>query len=148
MSIYRDRTTGEIKNRLQLKRETTISLPSQWSDSVLDALNVDLVVQQEIPSYDSATQKVELNSTATQVNGEWVQDWTVLTMTAEEQAENDTQARAAVRQHRDALLQQTDWRASSDLVLPTEWATYRQALRDITSQEGFPYTLDWPAKPE
>ena len=148
MSIYRDRTTGEIKNRLQLKRETTISLPSQWSDSVLDALNVDLVVQQEIPSYDSATQKVELNSTATQVNGEWVQDWTVLTMTAQEQAENDTQARAAVRQHRDALLQQTDWRASSDLVLPTEWATYRQALRDITSQEGFPYTLDWPAKPE
>lgn len=147
MSIYRDRTTGEIKNRLQLKRETTISLPSQWSDSVLDALNVDVVVQQEIPSYDSATQKVELNSTATQVNGEWVQDWTISTMTAEEQAENDTQTRAAVRQHRDALLQQTDWRASSDLVLPTEWATYRQALRDITSQEGFPYTLDWPAKP-
>jgi hypothetical protein len=147
MSIYRDRTTGEIKNRLQLKRETTMSLPSQWSDSVLDALNVDLVIQQEIPDYDFATQKVELNSTATQVNGEWVQGWTISTMTAQEQAENDAQARAAVRQHRDALLQQTDWRASSDLVLPTEWATYRQALRDITSQEGFPYTLDWPVEP-
>ena len=124
-----------------------MSLPSQWSDSVLDALNVDLVIQQEIPDYDFATQKVELNSTATQVNGEWVQGWTISTMTAQEQAENDAQARAAVRQHRDALLQQTDWRASSDLVLPTEWATYRQALRDITSQEGFPYTLDWPVEP-
>jgi len=147
MSIYRDRTTGELKNRLQLKREATMSLPSQWSDSVLDALNVDLVIQQEIPNYDSAIQKVELNTTATQVNGAWVQDWTILTMTNEEQAEHDVQSRAAARQHRDALLQQTDWRASSDLVLPAEWATYRQDLRDITSQEGFPHTFDWPTKP-
>ena len=149
MSIYRDRTTGELKNRLQLKREATMSLPSQWSDSVLDALNVDFVVQKEIPNYDSALQKVELDTTATQVNGEWVQDWTILTMTDEEQAEHDVQSRAAVRQHRDALLQQTDFYALSDVTTPAEIAVYRQALRDITTHANFPNLAeaDWPVKP-
>ena len=149
MSIYRDRTTGELKNRLQLKKEATMSLPSQWSDSVLDALNVDFVVQKEIPNYDSALQKVELDTTATQVNGEWVQDWTILTMTDEEQAEHDVQSRAAVRQHRDALLQQTDFYALSDVTTPAEIAVYRQALRDITTHANFPNLAeaDWPVKP-
>jgi len=151
MSIYRDRTTGELKNRLQLKKEATMSLPSQWSDSVLDALNVDLVIQQEIPNYDSAIQKVELNTTATQVNGAWVQDWTILTMTDEEQAEHDVQSRAAVRQHRDALLTKTDWMviqsAETGISLAVEWVTYRQALRDISSQAEFPREITWPTEP-
>ena len=30
----------------------------------------------------------------------------------------------------------------------TEWAEYRQALRDITAQEGFPWNVDWPVKPK
>ena len=123
-----------------------MSLPSQWSDSVLDALNVDFVVQKEIPNYDSALQKVELDTTATQVNGEWVQDWTILTMTDEEQAEHDVQSRAAVR---DALLQQTDFYALSDVTTPAEIAVYRQALRDITTHANFPNLAeaDWPVKP-
>ena len=151
MSIYRDRTTGELKNRLQLKREATMSLPSQWSDSALDALNVEVVTQQEIPNYDSAIQKVELNTTATQVNGAWVQDWTILTMTDEEQAEHDVQSRAAARQHRDALLTKTDWMviqsAETGISLAVEWATYRQALRDISSQAEFPREINWPTEP-
>lgn len=52
------------------------------------------------------------------------------------------------RQWRDMLLNKTDWRASSDLTLSTEWATYRQALRDIPSQAGFPNTITWPTEPE
>ena len=28
------------------------------------------------------------------------------------------------------------------------WATYRQALRDVTAQDGFPWTITWPAQPE
>jgi hypothetical protein len=27
------------------------------------------------------------------------------------------------------------------------WSTYRQALRDISSQEGFPWTIEWPTQP-
>jgi len=32
--------------------------------------------------------------------------------------------------------------------MSAEMATYRQALRDITAQEGFPHSVVWPAKPE
>lgn len=53
-----------------------------------------------------------------------------------------------VRATRTFLLTATDWRAVSDLVLSTEWATYRQALRDVTSQATFPSEVIWPTKPE
>lgn len=75
--------------------------------------------------------------------------------TAEEEAEWDAWASGSndrvavkVRAERDEKLAATDWRASSDLTLSTEWATYRQALRDIPSQEGFPNTITWPTEPE
>jgi hypothetical protein len=28
-----------------------------------------------------------------------------------------------------------------------EWRQYRQELRDITTQEGFPHNIDWPEEP-
>jgi len=79
--------------------------------------------------------------------------------TAEEEAEFDAAEAAWTadadnrkaekeRAKRDRLLVDTDWRASSDLTLSTEWATYRQALRDVPGQSGFPQTITWPTKPE
>jgi hypothetical protein len=53
-----------------------------------------------------------------------------------------------VRTERDQLLAKTDWMALSDNTLTPDWATYRQALRDVTAQEGFPYSVIWPTKPE
>ena len=78
--------------------------------------------------------------------------------TAEEEAEWDAMEAAwdagaddrtakEVRQKRDAILKSSDWRASSDLIMSDEWRTYRQALRDITSQEGFPNDITWPTQP-
>ena len=32
-------------------------------------------------------------------------------------------------------------------VLTNEWALYRQALRDLPKQEGFPFEIEWPVKP-
>jgi|TARA_B100000900_G_C20329116_1_gene613453 hypothetical protein len=52
-----------------------------------------------------------------------------------------------IREDRNARLQQTDWMASSDLTMSDEWKTYRQALRDVTSQEGFPNDVNWPTEP-
>jgi hypothetical protein len=53
------------------------------------------------------------------------------------------------RNQRDRLLSETDWMALSDSpAITTDWATYRQALRDITGQSGFPYDVAWPAKPD
>ena len=58
------------------------------------------------------------------------------------------QAEQAVRNQRDRLLSDSDWRALSDNTLSPAWASYRQALRDITEQAGFPYAVTWPTKPE
>jgi hypothetical protein len=47
------------------------------------------------------------------------------------------------------LLQSSDWTQLPDVPLATKqaWATYRQALRDITIQPGYPLTIDWPVAP-
>ena len=66
---------------------------------------------------------------------------------AEWDAGADDRKAEEVRRERDIKLSATDWRASSDLTMSTEWATYRQALRDITTQEGFPNSVVWPTEP-
>jgi hypothetical protein len=59
---------------------------------------------------------------------------------------------ASVRYDPDRLLTNTDWIVIKSYErgenIPAEWETYRQALRDITSQAGFPYSVTWPTKPE
>ena len=54
-----------------------------------------------------------------------------------------------VRTHRDALLSQSDWTQVSDAPVDSvAWAEYRQALRDLPQQAGFPTEITWPVKPE
>lgn len=57
----------------------------------------------------------------------------------------------AARAQRDSLLAACDWVVvrSQELgePVPQEWADYRQALRDVPQQEGFPTDIDWPDKP-
>ena len=59
-----------------------------------------------------------------------------------------------LREERNQKLAETDWRASSDLTLSSEWATYRQALRDLPStatptldDEGNLQNVTWPSEP-
>ena len=55
-----------------------------------------------------------------------------------------------VRSKRDTLLSETDWMVAKQFetgVTDTGLTSYRQALRDITSQEGFPNNIVWPTKP-
>tara|TARA_Y100000385_G_scaffold265796_1_gene300368 strand:- start:184 stop:387 length:204 start_codon:yes stop_codon:yes gene_type:complete len=51
-----------------------------------------------------------------------------------------------VRLYRDELLARCDDKVWPDHV-PDEWRTYRQALRDVPSQEFFPETVNWPVAP-
>lgn len=57
---------------------------------------------------------------------------------------------AAARFRRDDLLKQSDWTQLPDVPQTTKdaWASYRQALRDITAQSGFPATIEWPVVPK
>jgi len=50
------------------------------------------------------------------------------------------------REERNALLAETDWMAGSDVTMSSAWKTYRQALRDLPAQSGFP-DVDFPTKP-
>ena len=59
---------------------------------------------------------------------------------------NDQRA-VAIRMRRSLLLQDTDTECLSDRSPTTELLTYRQALRDIPQQEGFPTSVEWPIKP-
>lgn len=55
---------------------------------------------------------------------------------------------AQVRIRRDRLLLASDWTQVADApVDQAAWATYRQALRDIPQQDGFPTNITWPTKP-
>jgi hypothetical protein len=54
-----------------------------------------------------------------------------------------------VRVQRDFKLSSSDWTQVADApVDQAAWATYRQALRDIPSQAGFPSEVTWPTEPE
>ena len=55
-----------------------------------------------------------------------------------------------VRTQRDALLADSDWSVLPDAPVTDEqaWKDYRQALRDVPQQNGFPTDIDWPVKPE
>ena len=68
---------------------------------------------------------------------------------------DSAEAMRLLRIERDTRIAKTDWRASSDITLADAWKTYRQALRDITTQTpklGSDYELDltsvtWPTEP-
>ena len=60
----------------------------------------------------------------------------------------DAEQAANVRRSRTEKLKDCDWTQIADSTADKAvWATYRQALRDITAQSGFPWTITWPTQP-
>lgn len=55
-----------------------------------------------------------------------------------------------LRNRRDQLLAATDWTQAKDIpdAVSSKYAAYRQALRDVPQQSGFPENIVWPVKPE
>jgi hypothetical protein len=66
-------------------------------------------------------------------------------------AQKDAEFAKSARDSRDTLLAECDWVVVMSLeagrAIPIDLATYRQALRDIPQQAGFPAAIVWPAKP-
>lgn len=62
----------------------------------------------------------------------------------------DEELAAAARRQRDELLLASDWSQLRDVPdsVSTPWSVYRQALRDITEQDGFPSSITWPVAPQ
>ena len=86
-----------------------------------------------------------------QIDGQWFTKYSVADMDDEAKAAKDAEQAKSVRQQRDEKLKETDWKvikaAETSTAVAAEWATYRQALRDITAQSGFPWEVTWPDAP-
>tara|TARA_Y100000817_G_scaffold266289_1_gene222441 strand:+ start:2101 stop:2394 length:294 start_codon:yes stop_codon:yes gene_type:complete len=94
-------------------------------------------------------------------NGNKMVDDQIIEMTDAEQKEYDDRNTAwtneaparrmtELRRQRDALLRETDWMGNQDVTMSSAWKTYRQALRDITSQtptDDLLSNINWPTKP-
>lgn len=131
----------EIYSIGQLRRDNpNTSFPKTPSEALLVEWGVYPFTVQDQPTYDYLTQTATAMAIA-EVNGTWTQGWVVSNLPTEDAARN-------ARSKRDMQLSQTDWMALSDVTLTVPWAAYRQSLRDVTSQPGFPYGISWPVKPE
>ena len=110
-----------------------------------------IVVLGETPSeHDPVRQKLIYNKTPTLVNGKWLVLVSVVDKTESEFTVYLEKQKAGIRLQRDFLLEETDWWENEDSEgspITAEQTAYRQALRNITDQEGFPLEVTWPTKP-
>lgn len=127
------------------KDHFNVSFPKSIDDETLAAFEMVRVTPTPRPADDH---RKNFSVTAEQVNGAWVEKWVATNASAEDIAERTANQEINVRAERDRLLADSDWTQVADApVSASAWATYRQALRDIPSQNGFPWTVNWPAKP-
>ena len=166
MAEYRNRSSGEVKTVSELKAENkNMSFPKVWNESTLDALNVDPVLASPKPEPSGDYKVVVRDGVEQDANDNWVYAWTERDMFTEYTDENgdvqtvDSQktaydaavtARLAslARSERNRLLSETDHYGLSDVTMSDAMTAYRQALRDVPQQEGFPQEVIWPEKPE
>ena len=165
MSEYRVRATGEVKSQGQIRLDNkNMSLPKVWNANVCDALGVDPVLAAPAPAPSGDYKSVVRNGAVQDANGNWVQAWVeremfteytddegnVQTVDAQKTAydtQKNNELATRERTERDRLLKETDHYGLSDVTMSAEMTTYRQALRDVPQQDGFPSTITWPTKP-
>lgn len=124
------------------------SFSSAPSNETLAQYGVFPVISTPEPDYDRATERAVWGP-PTVINGQWTHVWQTMPLT-EEQKQNRLEAEINdVRYKRNSLLKDSDWTQLADAPVDgAAWQPYRQALRDITTQEGFPWNVIWPTKPE
>ena len=166
--LFVEVATGTPKTKVQLRQENKhMSLPEAWTDATLDALGVARVTAVAKP--DVGEWQVAVKDGVEQVDGVWQEKWVTqemfteytetdedgveTTVTVQDQvdakvAADNAALEATERATRDNLLKATDHYGLSDVTMTDAMAAYRQALRDVPQQAGFPQTITWPTKPE
>ncbi len=96
--------------------------------------------------HDELTQKIVVVDPYVEDNKVFIID--VVEKTEEEKQQHTNVKAASIRKDRNKRLADSDWTQLADApVDKVAWAQYRQALRDVTSQEGFPWQVLWPSLP-
>jgi len=165
----RIQSTGQVMYESEFRAYTKANGGPSWditTTEVLDALGADVVFEGPQATGGTVYQYSQASGVE-QVDGKWYTkhilgpvftDTTVdgVTTTALEhetayKAQKDAEQAKSVRATRDTKLSESDWRvikaAETATTLDAAWATYRQALRDVTGQSGFPWTITWPDAP-
>jgi hypothetical protein len=135
-------TIGELKSE-----NPNVSFPQAITNEVLENFGVYPVESVEVT--DDYTKNI-VEGTPTLSGSVYIQTWNITDATEEEINIKIAEKWLEVRDMRDSLLSQSDWTQFQDSPISgstlTEWQTYRQSLRDITSQSN-PFDLVWPSKP-
>lgn len=104
---------------------------------------VEPTAQPELDRYEKVNFSIEFAG-----NDLYREKWTVLEMDATERTAVDERQENSVRHMRNKLLEDSDWTQLADVTVDkAAWAAYRQALRDISDQQGFPWNVTWPQPP-
>ena len=120
----------------------------QTTLEVLQALGAEVVL--EGPQASPTRYQVAFRDGVQQIEGKWYTKYSVADLDAEGIAAKDAEQAKNVRQTRGDLIAKTDWTQGKDIPdnISNAWAVYRQALRDVPQQAGFPWEVQWPTQPE
>jgi hypothetical protein len=119
-----------------------LSIPDSITDEELAAFNVYPVQATARPAFDNKTHR--LRQSAEYLGATWQQVWTTEQLP-------ESQAAANVRNYRNELLSACDWTQLIDSPLDADaklaWQLYRETLRMVPQQPGFPWNVTWPSVP-
>lgn len=129
-----------------------ISFPRAISTETLASFGVYPVTQAPAPDHDPITQNAVLRQAPERIDGDWILGWEVSPKSEIEAHHYSDRTAAEQRAARDAALAASDWVVVKHLeagnAVPSAWADYRQALRDLPAQPGFPFSVTSPVQPE
>jgi|TARA_R100000501_G_C2626988_1_gene120836 hypothetical protein len=165
MTDYRIRESGDIKSQGEIRAmHKNTSFPRVWGENVREAIGIDPVLITPKPESAEAYKHYTRNGAEQDANGNWVQAWVERDMFSDytdsedvthTKAEQETAyqdgldatAAKGVRTDRDSRLAVTDFHGLTDNTMSAEMTAYRQALRDVPQQAGFPSAITWPVEP-
>ena len=161
----RNRETGAVTTISQFKASySNTSFPKNITNDILDSYGYDPVLNGAAATV-TAPYGVSTRDGVEEINGQWFTRFVagpVFTDTTDEEgnvttaADNeaayrdriDAEVASSVRAERNKKLADTDWTQLADSSADaTAWATYRTALRDLPTSEGFPHNITWPTEP-
>jgi hypothetical protein len=124
------------------RRHKNVSFPAPIPEETLNSFGVYSVLPTPTPSYDKFKSKVRV--IAVYSHGGWKQSHSVVDL-PEEQVKAKVASRAREEladTDKDVMLY-----LEQNLSVPDDLITFRSYMREIESQEGYPYSLSWPTKP-
>ena len=126
---------------------------TSWPKVITDEVAADFGVVPVTPAPQPADDyQINLERTAVKQGDEWVEEWIENPATPEEIAERTTAKGNDVRAERNEKLAACDWTQLADSPLDADaklaWQLYRETLRMVPEQPGFPWNVEWPPEPQ